>query len=146
PLLPYQVRVHAKNLGPKLGKQLEEARRALAAADPAVVAERVLTGEPFELDLPDSSVLLGPSDLVIDVQEPEGWAGLANRGTQLALDTRITESLKGEGWAREIVRHVQELRKTAGLQMEDRIELSLQTASKDLRKAITKHRDYICRE
>ncbi len=145
-LLPYQIRVNAKNLGPKLGKHLEEARRRLAAADQALVAERVLAGESFELDLPNGSVLLGPSDLVIDVQDPEGWAGLADRGTQIALDTRITDSLKGEGWAREIIRQIQELRKTAGLQMEDRIVLSLQTDSPALKKAIETHQDYICRE
>jgi isoleucyl-tRNA synthetase len=145
-LLPYQVRVNAKNLGPKLGKHLEEARRRLAAADQALVAERVLAGESFELDLPNGSVLLGPSDLVIDVQDPEGRAGLADRGTQIALDTRITESLKGEGWAREIIRQVQELRKTAGLQMEDRIVLSLQTDSPALKKAIEAHKEYIGRE
>src|SRR5205807_7441446 len=77
---------------------------------------------------------------------PEGWAGSADRTTQVMIDVRMTEELKLEGLAREIVRQVQELRRRSELQMEDRIVLSLQTDSPDLAKAIEKHRDYICRE
>ena len=76
----------------------------------------------------------------------DGWAVASQFSTIVGLDTRVSESLKHEGWAREIVRHVQELRKTADLEMEDRIELSLQTESPELRKAIEAQKDYICRE
>ena len=64
-------------------------------------------------------------------------------GTQVALDTRITDDLAGEGMARDVVRHVQDARKKANLEMEDRIELYLHTDSAKLSQAIAKHRDYI---
>jgi isoleucyl-tRNA synthetase len=146
PLLRQRVRVNPKTLGPKLGARLEQARRALAAADQALVAERLQTGQPFELDLADGAVLLGPGDLVVETEAPEGWAGVADRGTQVAIDTRIAEPLKREGMAREVVRHVQELRKKAGLEMQDRIVLHLQTDSPALQQAIAAYRDYICAE
>jgi isoleucyl-tRNA synthetase len=76
----------------------------------------------------------------------DGWAVAHEFGTIVGVDTRITEALKLEGLAREVVRHVQELRKTANLHMEDRIQLSLQTDASVLRKAIETHQDYICRE
>ncbi len=64
----------------------------------------------------------------------------------MALDTRITDELAREGMAREVVRHVQDTRKKADLEMEDRIELHLDTASEKLRRAIDVHRDYIACE
>ena len=66
--------------------------------------------------------------------------------TQVLVDVRITEELAREGMAREVVRHVQNTRKEADLQPEDRITLSLQTDSAKLREAIEAYRDYICGE
>ena len=64
----------------------------------------------------------------------------------MLIDARLTEALKGEGMARDVIRQVQDLRKTANLQMEDRIELYLGTESEALRKAIDAHRDYLAAE
>jgi isoleucyl-tRNA synthetase len=76
----------------------------------------------------------------------DGWAVADQFGTIVGVDTRITESLKLEGLAREVVRHVQNARKEAKLEMEDRIELYLSTPAEELRKAIEKHRAYIMNE
>ena len=65
---------------------------------------------------------------------------------EVLVDTRITEELALDGMAREVVRHVQELRKTADLKMEDRIVLYLGTDGAELKKAIETHRDYIAAE
>jgi isoleucyl-tRNA synthetase len=146
PLLRREVKPNMKTLGPKFGPRLKEVVAALAAADPAAVAEKAQGGEPIVLETPGGTVLLESADVIVQEKAPEGWAGAADRGTQVAIDSGITEELKLEGLAREVVRHVQELRKTAGLQMEDRIILSLQTESPVLRKAIEVHREYICRE
>jgi isoleucyl-tRNA synthetase len=64
----------------------------------------------------------------------------------VALDTRITEELAGEGMARDVVRHIQDQRKEAGLEMEDRIALYLGTESEKLRRAIETHKAYIAGE
>ena len=86
---------------------------------------------------------LEPADVWVTTKAPEGWAGVADRGTQVLVDARITEELEREGMARDVVRQVQELRKEAGLEMEDRIVLYLGTESAALRQAIEAHRDYI---
>ncbi len=103
-------------------------------------------GEPIELACGGETVTLGPDDVIVQEKAPEGWAGIVDRDTQLALDTRITEELAGEGMARDVVRHVQEQRKEAGLEMEDRIALYLGTESDKLRQAIAAHREYIAGE
>jgi isoleucyl-tRNA synthetase len=59
------------------------------------------------------------------------------------IDTRVAPELAREGMARDVVRQVQELRKNAGLQMEDRIVIYLGTAGAELQKAIDAHRDAI---
>jgi isoleucyl-tRNA synthetase len=91
-------------------------------------------------------VTLDPADLWVTTKAPEGWSGVEDRGTQVLIDARLTDALKREGMARDVIRQVQDLRKTADLQMEDRIELYLGTESDALRQAIAAHRDYIAAE
>jgi isoleucyl-tRNA synthetase len=146
PLLRRDLKPNMNTLGPKFGAKLKEVTAALAAVDAAAIADKVRVGESVELKTPSGPVTLEPADVGVQDKAAEGWAGIADRTTQVALDTRVTEALKAEGMAREVVRHVQELRKTAGLQMEDRIVLSLRTDSQSLKKAIQTHKDYICRE
>ena len=67
-------------------------------------------------------------------------------GVTVELDTTITEALKLEGLARELVSKIQTARKEAGLEVEDRIALSLRTESADLTAAIAAHSDLICAE
>jgi isoleucyl-tRNA synthetase len=146
PLLQFEVKSNLKTLGPKLGSRLKEAQAALEKLDPATVAARVQAGQTVELPLADGTVTLEPGDLWVQPKAPAGWCGIANRETQVTLDTRISEALSLEGMAREVVRHVQQARKGAGLQMEDRIALYLHSEAPTLANAIEVHRDYITAE
>src|SRR5262249_6817172 len=94
--------------------------------------------------IPDS--ILGEEDFEAAWKAPDGWAGVDVIDTQVAICTHLTAELKREGKARDVVRHVQDLRKTANLQMEDRIVLYLHTGSVELRQAIEAHREYIINE
>jgi isoleucyl-tRNA synthetase len=146
PLLTVEVKPNLKNLGPKLGPRLKDVTAALAATNPAELAAKVQAGQPFEVMTPSGPVTLEPADLWVSSKAPEGWAGAADGTTQVVIDTRITDELKREGMARDGVRQVQELRKHACLEMEDRIELYLGTDAPNLRQAIDTHRDYIAAE
>jgi len=68
-----------------------------------------------------------------------GWQVIEDRGTQVAINTTITEELKLEGLARDVIRQVQNARKTAGLDLSDKIALSLTTDAAELAKAIRTH-------
>jgi isoleucyl-tRNA synthetase len=146
PLLRILVKPNMKTLGPKFSSRLKEVQAVLAAADGAALARDANGGKPFELACPGGVVTLDPGDVVVQMQAPEGWAGVADRGTQVLIDTRITEALAREGMAREVIRHVQNARKEAGLEMEDRIVLQLGTESVALRQAIEAHRAYVAAE
>jgi isoleucyl-tRNA synthetase len=94
---------------------------------------------------------LGPnSDLYLEVIKEELNVKQVNWSTEgeqaVSLDTNITEELKLEGLAREVVRFVQSARKEAGLEVDDRIHLTLNTDSEELNRAIKEHASYICSE
>jgi isoleucyl-tRNA synthetase len=146
PLLTPEMKPNMKTLGPKFGARLKEVIAAIAAADASALASKVHGGSSVELPCGGEAILLESADVLVSVKAPEGWIGMIDGDTQIALDTRITEALSLEGTARDLVRHVQEQRKEAGLQMEDRIVLYLGTESEKLRQAITAHRDYIAAE
>jgi isoleucyl-tRNA synthetase len=144
PLLRAVARPNLKTLGPKFGPRLKNLERALAHSDPKPLAAATAAGQAFELVIePGDSFTLAPGDVLVQWQSAEGWVGIEDRGTQLALDARVTEPLKLEGMARDVIRQVQDLRKKAGLEMDDRIGLYLGTESAILQKAITAHLDYI---
>jgi isoleucyl-tRNA synthetase len=107
------------------------------------IVEKLQGEGGIELLCPSGTVVLDKTDILMDLKAPEGWTGLGDHGTQIMLDARITERLACEGIAREIVRHIQELRKKSGLEMEDRIRLYLQTESSQVREAIEAHESYI---
>lgn len=144
PLVQYDVKANMKTLGPKVGPRLKEVQAALAKLDPAQVAARVQAGQT--IDLPGLDIVLESADVWVQAKGPEGWSVLSDRGTQLALSTVITEELALEGLAREVVRHVQQARKDAGLQMEDRIALHLASVADKISLALKVHRDTIAAE
>jgi isoleucyl-tRNA synthetase len=144
PLLRFEVKLNPKSLGPRgLGPRIAEIQKAVAAADPAAIAAKVQGGSSVEVACPGGTVMLEPTDFFVQPKAAEGWTGVVERGTQILLDTRVTPELAREGMAREVVRHVQNSRKEAGLEMEDRIELYLGTDDKELQEAIRAHRAYI---
>jgi isoleucyl-tRNA synthetase len=146
PLLNYQVQLNMSTVGPKFGARVRELQMALAKEDPSVVARKKLGGQLLKLDCPSGLETLVPADISIRPIGPEGWAPAFDSGIQILVDTRIPTELAQEGMARDVVRHIQNTRKDANLQMEDRIILSLETRSAPLAQAIEAHRDYIRNE
>jgi len=80
------------------------------------------------------------------IEEGKDWLIGEEKGLKVALNIEITPELKREGFARDLVRVIQEMRKKAGLEVSDRIELSLESEDKDIQKAIAEWQDYIKKE
>jgi isoleucyl-tRNA synthetase len=145
-LLGKEARPNQKNLGPKFGAQMNAVLAAIQAADADDLNEKVRAGEPFVVSLDGDTFTLEPDDVQVQLKAPEGWAGAADGDTQVVIDTRISEALALEGMSRDVIRHVQQLRKSAGLELNDRIALCLETEDARLGRAIEAHRDAIARE
>jgi len=148
-LLRYEFKLNPRTLGPKLGIRLKEAQAEFAklAEDTAPLIKCKHEGAALRFQLPTGeSLFLEPEDYFVEARAPEGWAGAGERAAQVVVDARITPALKQEGMAREVVRHIQDLRKQSRLEMDDRIVLYLSTSSPELRGAIDAHREYVTNE
>jgi isoleucyl-tRNA synthetase len=145
-LLTASVKANMKTLGPKMGARLQEVKTAIEQIPAAELANKTKGGAALELALKDEPVVIDSGDFSVTCAAGDGWAAAVDRETQAALDTHITEGLELEGLSREIIRYVQDARKNAKLQMEDRIVLHLETQSPKLLAAITAHLDTIAAE
>jgi isoleucyl-tRNA synthetase len=140
----YTVKPNFKQLGPRFGAQVRAVADVLASTDARALVSALEESGEAHLKVDGETVVLGSDDLDVRIEGREGFA-LAQEGPYgVALDVELTPELVAEGVAREVVRAVQDLRKAAGLAVEDRIELWLD--SEMLRDAIDGHGDFIASE
>jgi isoleucyl-tRNA synthetase len=147
-LVNYRVLPDNKLLGPKFGAQFPRVRAMLAAMDPAKVAAAVQSGVPLALSVDGQAVELAPNEVLVQTLPVEGLAVATDKGISVAVDATLTPALKAEGLAREIVRRVQDMRKKAGFNIEDRITTYyLAPSPSDLLKdVLASWTGYLCAE
>lgn len=138
----YDVKPNLAILGPKYGKDLGRIRKLLLDADVKFVATQVQNGSTVTLTDNVFTVTLEPGDLLVSVLEPAGRAIVEDGGAIVILDTVLTDELLEEGMIRDLVRHVQNLRKEADFDVSDRIKLTLETEAA-LTTIILKNADYL---
>jgi isoleucyl-tRNA synthetase len=142
----YEVKANYRTLGPLFGKDMPRAADAIAALDPARVAAAVRDGgEQIGISVDGREHLLTPEDVILTMRAPEGYSVEREGAHAVALELTIDDELRAEGRAREIVHAVQNARKSAGLEVEDRIELAL-SGDPALSAAAEAHRDYLVGE
>jgi isoleucyl-tRNA synthetase len=145
-LSEYEVKANYRALGPLFGKDMPRAAEAVAALDPAHVAAAVREGgSPIGISVAGREHILSAEDVILTMKAPEGYSVEREGAHAVALDLSIDDDLREEGRAREIVHAVQNARKTAGLEVEDRIELAL-GGDPALIAAAEAHRDYLVGE
>ncbi len=127
-LVNYRVLPDNKLLGPRLGAAFPKVRAALAQADAAEVAARVQAGQSVSLWVDGERLELAANEVLVQTMPVEGLAVAEDRGISVAVDAVLSDALRAEGLAREIVRRVQEMRKKAGFNIEDRIRTYYQAA------------------
>jgi isoleucyl-tRNA synthetase len=108
------------------------------------INEYVETGE-LTLTVDGQEVELGPDDLIIQSEGIEGWLVEQEGDVTVALDTEITPELRAEGLARESVKRIQNLRKDAGFEVTDRIEIAYH-GSDQIADAVSAYSDWIRNE
>jgi isoleucyl-tRNA synthetase len=134
PLLTVSAKLNKKTAAAKLGPKLKEAEAALA---------KMTATELDATPLVVAGVELASGDIVREFTAASGWAGVADKGTQVAISTTITPELRLEGLARDTIRQVQNERKNAKLDLLDKIELHLATDAPELAEAVGAHREGI---
>ena len=141
----YEVKPNYRALGPRFGKHMPQVAAAVAALDPAHVADALRAGGRVGINVDGHDHELDEDDLMLAMKPLEGYQLEREGSHAVALELELDSELRREGLAREIVHAIQNARKAAGLQVEDRIELLL-GGDGALLDAAREHEGYVTRE
>ncbi len=144
-LVSYTAKPNYRALGPRFGKRMPLVAAAVEALDAAHVATVMADGGEIGISVEGDEHILGPEDITLALQPLDGYEVEAEAGHAVALQLELDDELRREGLAREIVHAVQIARKEAGLEITDRIALSL-GGDEDLLTAARAHEQYLAGE
>ena len=121
--ITYNVKPQMRTLGPKYGKLLGGIRAHLAQSDGMLVVSTVRGGAAYEFEVDGSKVSLQEEDVLVEPAQREGFVAETSGDFAVIIDTTLTPELIEEGNVREIISKVQTMRKEAGFEVTDKIEL-----------------------
>ncbi len=128
-------------LGPRFGKDMKTVAAAIAALDTDALLRLETTGV-LEIEAAGGSHPIRRDEVQMSHADPDGWVLERESGWSVALDLEIDETLRSEGFARELVNKIQFMRKKAGFEITDRIEVEWE-GTEALAAAIDEHRELI---
>ena len=143
-VLVKKVKCDFKKLGPKFGKQMKAVAAAVSEMSQEAIAELEKNGKyTFQLD--GGEAVVEATDVEIFSEDIPGWL-VANEGKlTVALEVTVTEELKREGTARELVNRIQNIRKSSGFEITDKINIVL-SKNPDTDGAVNEYNTYICNQ
>jgi isoleucyl-tRNA synthetase len=141
----YELKPNYRTLGPRFGKRMPQVAAAIEALDPRHVAVALREGRTVGVNVDGHDHELGGDDLLVGLRPLEGFQVEREAGHAVALDLTMDDALRREGWAREVVRVVQNARKDAGLDVSDRIVLAV-GGDDPLLAAVREHEAFIAGE
>ena len=137
-MLSFHVRPNLALLGPKYGRGVREITSALSALDPAEVHAAVEAGMSVEA----GEFTIEPDELLVESSDRPGYSVSGDAGYMVAVETEVSPELAAEGLAREVVHRVQNMRRSAGFDIADRI-VTYYVASEDVTSVMERHGDYV---
>ena len=143
-ILVKRVKPDFKKLGPKFGKLMKQVAAAVAAMSQKDIIEFDKTGS-FAFNIDGNEAVVEVADVDIISEDIPGWLVASDNKVTVALDITVTDELKREGIAREIVNRVQNIRKDKNFEITDRIVVNMACA-KNIAEAVADFNDYIARQ
>ena len=145
-LVDVSAKANFRSLGKRFGKQTPSVAQAIADADAAALAQALRQGSA-PLEVPGmGTVDVMPEDVILTETPREGWSVASGEGETVALDLDLTPELRRLGLAREAVRLLQEGRKSAGLDISDRVAVRWSTSHPEVADAMREHARLIAGE
>ena len=126
----YSFKPQLKTVGPKYGKMLGGIKAALSSIDGNAAMDELNSADALKLDINGQEVTLFREDLLIETAQMEGYVSENDNGITVVLDTNLSDELLEEGFVREIISKVQTMRKEAGFEVMDKIEISYEGTEK----------------
>ncbi len=141
----FEIKPNLPILGRKYGKLIPQIRKAIGEMNQMTLAQKVNEGETVVIKAQDTEIELNRDNLLITMQGLEGLAFAGEGEVGVVLNTNITEELKEEGYVREILSKIQNLRKESGFEVADKIRLFIDNNEK-LENIIKKYQNHIMKE
>ncbi|MBR0285601.1 MAG: isoleucine--tRNA ligase [Bacteroidales bacterium] len=145
-IMTLRIKPNFKVLGKTYGARMKEIAAAFGQLDQATIAaiqKAETAGESYTLNLPAGEVVLNPGDYAISSEDVEGWQVASEGSLTVALDVEVTPELRREGLARELVNRIQNLRKSSGFEVTDRIHTVVYSADAGLADALQEYAEYV---
>ena len=143
-VLVKKVKCDFKKLGPKFGKQMKAVAAAVAGMSQEAIAELEKNGK-YTFVLDGAEAVIETTDVEIFSEDIPGWL-VANEGKlTVALEVTVTEELRREGVARELVNRIQNIRKSSGFEITDKIKVAL-SKNPQTDDAVNEYNTYICNQ
>lgn len=148
-LITKKIKPNFKTLGKKYGKQMKEIAASFAALSQqeiAAVEVAGMSGEAYVLPLPSGDVNLLPEDYEVISEDMPGWLVATEGKLTLALDITVTDDLRREGTARELINRIQNLRKDSGFEVTDKIAVVINPKeyADEIADSIESYGNYVC--
>ena len=143
-VLSKTIKANFKTLGPKYGKIMKSLAAKIAAFTQDDITKLESEGK-YALDVEGQQITLDLTDVEIATKDIEGWVVASEGKLTVALDVVITDDLKKEGIARELVNRIQNIRKDSNFEVTDNIVVKVEY-DRDLQAAIEMYKGYICGE
>ena len=144
-LVDYKLMPNNRILGPRFGPDFPKVRTALMAVNAAYAARILQSGDVLTIEVNGEEVSLDSEEVLVQTESRGGMAVASDKGVTVAIDINLTPELLQEGYARDLVRAINNMRKEAGLDIADRINLTYQ-ADGDVASAFTNFASYIQEE
>jgi len=141
----YTVKPNSPVLGKTHGKFIPSIRKAIAEMDQMALALKVLNGETLAVEIDDTTIEFNAKNLLISMDGLEGFAFAGEGEVGVVLDTHISEDLRVEGYAREIISKVQTMRKDSSFEVMDKITIYM-AGNSLLQDVVNQYKDYIMSE
>ncbi|TCO74539.1 isoleucine--tRNA ligase [Marinisporobacter balticus] len=141
----FSLKPNFKVAGPILGSKIKLFGKALANIDASVVVPKLELGETVDLKLEEETFEISKEHVLINIAAKEGFTVEMMNNLFVILDTTLTQDLINEGYAREFISKVQQMRKNNGYEMMDRIRIYFD-GDEEITKAVSTHKDYIMQE
>jgi isoleucyl-tRNA synthetase len=143
-LITKKIKPNFKTLGKKYGKQMKDIAAAFAQMRQQQISD-IEKSEVYTLSLASGDVVLEKEDYSISSEDMPGWLVASDSDLTVALDITVTDQLRREGIARELINRIQNLRKDSGFEVTDRIRLTVEDLE-EVRDALQDYRQYVCEQ
>jgi len=139
-----KIKPNFKTLGRKLGKDMKAAAQIINVLGHDDIMNIKKTGQ-YSLEIGDSQYILTAEDFEISVDDIPGWQVATDREITVALDITLTDELKKEGIARELINRIQNIRKSSDFEVTDRIKVQI-SSNEQVSSSLAQFKDYVATE